>query len=361
MQTLTLNLAEKSYPIYIGNGLLTDKSLLLNFITGSQVMIVTNTTIAPLYLGKVEELFANYEVKTCILADGEQYKTLAQVEVIWQQLLSLKFSRNSTLVALGGGVIGDSAGFAAACYQRGVNFVQIPTTLLSQVDSSVGGKTGVNHPLAKNMIGAFYQPKCVVIDIDTLNTLDNRQYSAGMAEVIKYALLGDIDFLLFLENNISKIMARDKDILAHIIYKSCATKAQIVAQDELEQGTRALLNLGHTFGHAIENSSGYGKYLHGEAIAIGMVMATDLSSRMGFINHSELKRVISILQQVNLPVKIGYKLTLVKFVLAMSVDKKVQDDGVIALILLKALGQAFISKNYDKSLLEGVINDYIKL
>ncbi len=358
MKTLTLNLGEKSYPIIIGSGLLANKNLLGDFIVDSQVMIVTNTTIAALYLDKVLELFANYEVKTCILPDGERYKTLAQVEVIWQQLLSLKFNRSSTLVALGGGVIGDSAGFAAACYQRGVNFLQIPTTLLAQVDSSVGGKTGVNHPLAKNMIGAFYQPKCVIIDTDTLNTLDDRQYSAGMAEIIKYALLGDIDFLASLENNITKIMARDKDILTHIIYKSCEKKAQIVAQDELEKGTRALLNLGHTFGHAIENSLGYGKYLHGEAIAIGMVMASDLSMRMGLLSASDLKRIIAILQKVKLPVAIKHKIPYKKFNSVMSIDKKVKN-GVINLILLKSLGNAFISSNYSGALLKKLISDYM--
>ncbi len=357
MQTLTLNLDEKSYPIIIGNGLLLDKSLLLDFVVGNQVMIVTNDTIAPIYLDKVLDLFADYEVKTCILRDGEQYKTIAEVGKIWQQLLNLKFARNSTLVALGGGVIGDSVGFAASCYQRGVNFVQIPTTLLAQVDSSVGGKTGVNHPLGKNMIGAFYQPKCVIIDIDTLDTLDDRQYSAGMAEVIKYALLGDIDFLLFLEKNITKIMARDKNILTDIIYKSCVKKADIVAKDELEQGTRALLNLGHTFGHAIENSLGYGKYLHGEAIAIGMVMASDLSYQMGLLSANDLQRVITILQKVQLPVAIKHKISLKKFTSVMSLDKKVKN-GVINLVLLKSLGNAFISSSYSSALLDDIVIKY---
>ena len=358
MKTLTLDLGKKSYPIFIGQGLLSQANLLTDFITHQQVMIVSNTTVAPLYLDKVKGLLVDYEVQTCILPDGEQYKTIAQVEKIWQQLLSKQCHRDVTLIALGGGVIGDSAGFSAACYQRGVDFIQIPTTLLSQVDSSVGGKTGVNHPLGKNMIGAFYQPKCVLIDIDTLDTLDNRQYCAGMAEVIKYALLGNIEFLEFLETNIDAIMARDKVLLSKIIYQSCQDKAAIVAQDELEVGRRALLNLGHTFGHAIENSLGYGQYLHGQAIAVGMIMAADLSARLGYLSDKEVSRVRLIIEKAKLPTKINAKISKQNFITAMMVDKKVKQ-GVLALILLKTLGQAFVSSDYDTSILDDLIDDYL--
>jgi len=261
MKTLELDLGSNSYPIYIGQALLAQAELLTNHISGKQIMIVTNTTVAPLYLAKVKSLLAAFNVAEVILPDGEQYKTLDTVNLIFDALLENRFDRSCTLIALGGGVVGDMTGFAAASYQRGVNFIQIPTTLLSQVDSSVGGKTGVNHPLGKNMIGAFHQPKCVVIDVDTLDTLDDRQYSAGMAEVIKYGLLGNASFLEFLQANISTLMSRDKDLIIQAVYQSCTDKADIVAQDELESGKRALLNLGHTFGHAIENTLGYGVFL----------------------------------------------------------------------------------------------------
>lgn len=246
MRTLKLDLGKKSYPIYIGQGLLSQPKLLTEHISGKQVMIVTNTTVAPLYLAQVKSLLGDYQISTVILPDGEQYKTLDTVNLIFSALLEARFDRSCTLVALGGGVVGDMTGFAAASYQRGVSFIQIPTTLLSQVDSSVGGKTGVNHVLGKNMIGAFHQPKCVVIDVDTLDTLEDREYSAGMAEVIKYGLLGNVDFLHYLKNNIESLMARDKSLIIEAVYQSCEDKANIVAQDELESGKRALLNLGHT-------------------------------------------------------------------------------------------------------------------
>lgn len=365
MKTLTLDLStqnpvDKSYPIFIGQGLLEQKqaNLLTDYITNKQVMVVSDTTVAPLYLDKVMSLLEDYQVQTCILPDGEQYKILSEVEKIWQQLLSSAFNRGVTLIALGGGVIGDNTGFGAACYQRGVNFIQIPTTLLSQVDSSVGGKTGVNHPLGKNMIGAFWQPQCVLIDLDTLDTLDDRQFSAGLAEVIKYGLLGNLNFLEFLEANIKAIMARDKVLLGEIIYQSCQDKANIVAQDELESGCRALLNFGHTFGHAIENSLGYGQYLHGEAVAIGMMMAADFSARLGLISVQAVQRVEKILQKANLPTKINTKIEKLDFINAMKVDKKAKD-GVVPLILLAQLGEAIIEDKYDINLLEQVIEDYL--
>ena len=357
MRTLELDLGDKSYPIYIGQDLLSKAELITPYIHGKQVMIVTNTTVAPLYLEQVKSLLGDYQLAEVILPDGEEFKTLDTVNQIFTALLEAKFDRSCTLVALGGGVVGDMTGFAAASYQRGVNFVQIPTTLLSQVDSSVGGKTGVNHALGKNMIGAFHQPKCVLIDMDTLDTLDDRQYSAGMAEVIKYGLLGNVEFLAFLQANIEALMARDKSLMIDAVYTSCEDKARIVAQDELEAGKRALLNLGHTFGHAIENTLGYGVYLHGEAVSVGMLMAAELSQLEGYLDKAEVAEVATLLEKANLPISINGKMAHSDFVSAMSVDKKVID-GNIRLILLKALGDAFISDNYDATLLDQVIGDF---
>jgi 3-dehydroquinate synthase len=282
---------------------------------------------------------------------------LDTVSLIFDALLSQRFERSCTLIALGGGVVGDMTGFAASSYQRGVNFIQIPTTLLSQVDSSVGGKTGVNHPLGKNMIGAFHQPKCVLIDVDTLDTLDARQYSAGMAEVIKYGLLGNVDFLDFLRANIDKLMARDKDLIVQIVYQSCLDKANIVAQDELELGTRALLNLGHTFGHAIENTLGYGVFLHGEAIAVGMLMAAELSQLIGDLSAQEVVQIKDLLEKSNLPVSVNGKIKALEFLSAMSIDKKVID-GNIRLILMKKLGKAYISDDYQPQQLKQIVGDF---
>ncbi len=358
MKTLNLDLDEKSYPIYIGQNLLNQKELLANHIFGKQVMIVTNTTVAPLYLAKVKALLSSFTVAEVILPDGEAYKTLDTLNTIFTALLEVRFDRSSTLIALGGGVIGDMTGFAAASYQRGVDFIQIPTTLLSQVDSSVGGKTGVNHALGKNMIGSFYQPKCVVIDVNTLDTLDNQQYSAGLAEVIKYGLLGNADFLTYLQNKVDGLMARDKGLIIEAVYQSCFDKADIVAQDELEAGKRALLNLGHTFGHAIENTLGYGVYLHGEAISVGMLMAAKLSALEGFITDKEVQQVEYLLQKVNLPITISSKIDYQDFMAAMSVDKKAID-GEIRLVLMKKIGQAFISNDYQQHNLEQTIKDFL--
>ena len=357
MKTLNLDLGSYSYPIYIGQGLLNQAELLANHITGKQVMIVTNTTVAPLYLDKVKSLLGSYKVANVILPDGEQYKTLDTVNLIFDELLENRFDRSCTLIALGGGVVGDMTGFAAASYQRGVNFIQIPTTLLSQVDSSVGGKTGVNHPLGKNMIGAFHQPKSVVIDVDTLDTLDDRQYSAGMAEVIKYGLLGNVNFLDFLQTNIDNLIARNKELIVQAVYQSCVDKADIVAQDELEAGKRALLNLGHTFGHAIENTLGYGVFLHGEAISVGMLMAAELSKLVGDLDEKDVTQVKDLLEKSNLPVSVNGKINALEFLSAMSVDKKVID-GNIRLILMRKLGESYISDSYQKELLEQVIGDF---
>lgn len=291
MQTLHVELGERRYPIFIGSQL-DPKQLLEPYIHGQQVMIVSNETVAPLYLSHYQEALKSLgkTVATCILPDGEKYKDIQHLNLIFDALLETGFNRDCTVLALGGGVIGDMAGFASACFQRGVYFVQVPTTLLSQVDSSVGGKTGINHPLGKNMLGAFQQPQVVLADMAQLNTLPDRELSAGLSEVIKYALLGDADFLVWLEQNMDGLIGRDADLLAEAVYRSCTHKARIVANDEKEQGERALLNLGHTFGHAIESYLGYGTWLHGEAVATGMVMAADLSHRLGWISNDDVER-----------------------------------------------------------------------
>ncbi len=291
MQTLHVELGERRYPIFIGSQL-DPKQLLEPYIHGQQVMIVSNETVAPLYLSHYQEALKSLgkTVATCILPDGEKYKDIQHLNLIFDALLEAGFNRDCTVLALGGGVIGDMAGFASACFQRGVYFIQVPTTLLSQVDSSVGGKTGINHPLGKNMLGAFQQPQVVLADMAQLDTLPDRELSAGLSEVIKYALLGDADFLVWLEQNMDGLIGRDAELLAEAVYRSCAHKARIVANDEKEQGERALLNLGHTFGHAIESYLGYGTWLHGEAVATGMVMAADLSQRLGWISNDDVER-----------------------------------------------------------------------
>ncbi len=350
MDTLTVELGERSYPIFIGQGLLGDPQLLTKHVRGRQVMVVTNETIAPLYLDSVRDIFSDFELATVVLPDGEQYKNLDTLNLVFSALLENRFNRGCTLVALGGGVIGDITGFAAASYQRGVAFLQIPTTLLAQVDSSVGGKTGVNHALGKNMIGAFHQPACVLIDTDTLDTLDDRQLAAGLAEVIKYGLIRDAAFFGWLEKNIGLLMARDKKALALAIERSCALKAEIVAADERESGQRALLNLGHTFGHAIETGTGYGNWLHGEAVATGMLMAADLSARHGWLTDEAVGRIEKLLLQAGLPTHPPDEMEPARFMKLMAVDKKVVDDG-IRLILLKAIGDAFLTSDFDADLL----------
>ncbi len=357
MKTLKVELAERSYPIYIGNDLLSQKELLTKHIKRQEVLIVTNETIAPLYLNKVAALLAEFKCESVVLPDGESYKTLEVMNQIFDKLLSQQFSRQVTLIALGGGVIGDMTGFAAACYQRGVPFIQIPTTLLSQVDSSVGGKTAVNHALGKNMIGAFYQPQCVVADTNTLNTLDDRQLASGIAEVIKYGLINDLAFFEWLEKNISALKQREPEALAYAIERSCQDKADIVAKDETEQDVRALLNLGHTFGHAIETGMGYGNWLHGEAIATGMLMAADLSVRLGWMPAEDVSRIRDVFIAAGLPVQSPEEMDCERFLSLMSVDKKVQD-GVIRLVLLKGIGKAVISDDYDVEKLHATLKAF---
>ena len=356
-KTLRVELGERSYPIYIGPGLLADAEIYRRHIHNRQVMIVTNETVAPLYLAQVQGALQSFVVETVVLPDGESYKTLAIWDRIFDKLLSSRFGRQSTIIALGGGVIGDMAGFAAACYQRGVNFVQIPTTLLAQVDSSVGGKTGVNHPAGKNMIGAFYQPKCVIADTDTLNTLDDRQLSAGISEIIKYGLIDDPSFFRWLEANMDALLERDPTALTFAIERSCQDKARVVAADELEAGSRALLNLGHTFGHAIEAGLGYGEWLHGEAVAAGMCMAADLSRRIGWLSAEEQERIVTLIKRARLPHEPPRSITAEQFLDLMAVDKKVMD-GRVRLILMKAVGESVITDEFDSVKLLETLNEY---
>ncbi|AUX88417.1 3-dehydroquinate synthase [Acinetobacter sp. ACNIH1] len=354
MKTLYVELGERRYPIFIGSNL-NPQELLEPYIHGKQVMVVSNETVAPLYLDRYKAALENLgkTVATCILPDGEKYKDIEHLNLIFDALLEAGFNRDCTVLALGGGVIGDMAGFASACFQRGVYFIQVPTTLLSQVDSSVGGKTGINHPLGKNMIGAFQQPQVVLADMSQLSTLPDRELSAGLAEVIKYALLGDEEFLVWLEANMEGLIARDEQLLAEAVYRSCAHKARIVANDEKEQGERALLNLGHTFGHAIESYLGYGEWLHGEAVATGMVMAADLSHRMGWISLEDLERTKKIISRAQLPI-VCPKIPLDDFLTYMAHDKKVLN-GQLRLVLLQQLGKAVITRDFDVELMQQAI------
>jgi 3-dehydroquinate synthase len=355
MKKIIVELGDRSYPIYAGNDLLSKTNLLAENIRSKQLMVVSNTTIAPLYLEKLMQSLQGLaseglEINSVILPDGEQYKTLDAVNDIITALLGKRYSRNCCLLALGGGVVGDITGFAAACYQRGVDYIQLPTTVLAQVDSSVGGKTGVNHAAGKNMIGAFHQPRAVIADTSVLETLDDREVSAGFAEVVKYGLIRDAKFFDWLEDNIEKLLNRDADALAYIIEQSCNNKAEVVAEDEMESGIRAILNLGHTFGHAIETGLGYGKWLHGEAIALGMLMAADLSHRMGWVSEDITDRIEKMLVKLNLPVALPDDLDPEKMRELMSVDKKAKD-GMLFLILLKGIGEAVVTDEFNEDLL----------
>ncbi|MDY0037780.1 MAG: 3-dehydroquinate synthase [Zoogloea oleivorans] len=343
MRTLNVELDERSYPIRIGAGLIADPGLILPYLKTRRVAVVTNDVVGPLYLAPfVAGLQAHgLRVTEIVLPDGEAHKDWATLNLIFDGLLGDRCDRSTTLIALGGGVVGDMTGFAAATYQRGVPFIQVPTTLLSQVDSSVGGKTAINHPLGKNMIGAFYQPRLVLADIGVLGTLPDRELKAGLAEVIKYGLIRDLPFLEWLETNIERLLARDPDALTEAVERSCRNKAEVVAADETEQGERATLNLGHTFGHAIETGLGYGEWLHGEAVAAGAVMAADLSRRLGWLSDADVARVRSIHERAGLPVK-GAALGAERYLELMAHDKKVSD-GTLRLVLLKQIGQAVIS------------------
>jgi len=354
---LNVDLGDRSYPIYIGVDLLERTDIYKSYIASKQVLVVSNVTVAPLYLDKVLSGLADFQVETVILPDGEEYKSINTLDDIFTTLLEKRFDRGCTLVALGGGVVGDMTGFAAACYQRGVDFVQVPTTLLAQVDSSVGGKTGVNHALGKNMIGAFHQPQCVIIDTGTLQTLEDRQLSAGIAEVIKYGLINDLEFFEWLEANMDSLMARDPRALSYAIERSCFDKAEVVAADERESGMRALLNLGHTFGHAIETGMGYGQWLHGEGVGAGMCMAAALSKKLGWMDQAEADRVTALIRRANLPVSPPEELSVSQFLDLMSVDKKVKD-GQLRLVLMKGIGKALVTSEFDSKALEELLNEY---
>ncbi len=355
MQTLTVKLPAESYPILIGQGLLSQLSSFAPYIHSEQVLLVSNETVAPLYLEPLKKTLSDYELDTLILPDGEAYKNLTTLNQIFDTLLAKNHHRDTTLIALGGGVIGDMTGFAAACYQRGVNFIQVPTTLLAQVDASVGGKTAVNHPLGKNMIGAFYQPQVVVIDTEVLTTLPARELKAGLAEVIKTALIADADFFVWLEENINKLRDGDQKALSHAIARCCAIKADIVAQDEKEAGVRALLNLGHTFGHAIETIQEYKQWLHGEAVAAGLVLAADLSMRVAGLPDTDKQRIEALIKRADLPIAIPQDISSEQLVAAMQRDKKVQG-GKLRLILLKAIGKAYIEENTKQETLLSMLD-----
>ncbi len=348
MQTLKVSLGERAYHIHLGEDFLSDLSPFVAHFANAKVAILSNATIAPLYLAQLKKSLLNIGITSfdIILPDGEAYKNWQNLNLIFDALLKNHCERKTPLIALGGGVIGDMGGFAAACYQRGMPFVQIPTTLLAQVDSSVGGKTAINHPLGKNMIGAFYQPSLVLIDIKTLQTLPLREFNSGLAEVIKYGLIGDLPFFNWLNENMEKLMARDKNALQHAIYQSCAHKARVVAADEKETGERALLNFGHTFGHAIETGFGYGKFLHGEAVAIGAMMAAELSCALGLLQKEDVQKIEDLFTRAQLPVFAPYKdnFSVEDFVNLMAHDKKVEE-GKLRLILLQKIGQAFIQKD----------------
>ncbi len=349
-------LAERSYPILIGPGVLTDAALLDRHIHARDVLIVSNVTVAPLYLQALRAALGDRRLESVVLPDGEQYKTLDSIATIIDALIDKRLNRDAAVIALGGGVIGDMAGFAAACYQRGIDYIQAPTTLLAQVDSSVGGKTAVNHPKAKNMIGAFHQPRCVLADTDTLRTLADREYRAGIAEVVKYGLILDRAFLDWLEQHAAELLARDSAAVIYAVKRSCEIKAQVVSADEREQGVRALLNLGHTFGHAIETATGYGAWLHGEAVAAGFVMALDLSQRLGWIDEADRERVLTLLRRFELPTEPpligaarGREL--------MGMDKKVSR-GALRLVLLRALGRAEVVSDCPADALQETLRAY---
>jgi 3-dehydroquinate synthase len=344
MEQLRIELGERSYPILIGPGLLDDAAAVDEAVTARDVLVVSNTTVAPLYLARLERSLAGRRVASVVLPDGERHKTLGTVARVLDALVESRMNRDACVAALGGGVVGDIAGFAAACYQRGIDCVQVPTTLLAQVDSSVGGKTGVNHPGGKNLIGAFHQPRAVVSDTGTLATLPPRELRAGLAEVIKYGLVADLRFLGWLEENLDALLALEPGALGHAIRRSCELKAGIVAEDEREHGRRTLLNLGHTFGHAIEAAAGYGEWLHGEAVGLGLLMAADLSRRLGWLEGTDVERVRALLARAGLPLA-APPIGAARALELMGMDKKVLA-GRIRLVLMRRLGDGVVSGDY---------------
>jgi 3-dehydroquinate synthase len=361
MKTITVNLtpalSERSYPIHIGSGLLRQPEFILRHLPQQRVAIISNETVAPIYLERLRSTLESKGVASfpIILPDGEEYKNWQTLNLIFDALLANRCERYTAIVALGGGVVGDLAGFAAATYLRGVPFIQVPTTLLAQVDSSVGGKTGINHPLGKNMIGAFYQPRIVLADIETLDTLPDRELRAGIAEIIKYGLIRDLSFLEWIERNIPGMLARDAAILTEAIERSCANKADVVAADERESGGRALLNLGHTFGHAVENAMGYGVWLHGEAVAAGTMLAAHLSHRLGMIGSADVKRIRELYVQAGLPVA-APSLGAETYLSLMGLDKKVEG-GRLRFVLLARIGEAVVKADVPNDMLIHTLNE----
>ncbi|MCE5181701.1 MAG: 3-dehydroquinate synthase [Betaproteobacteria bacterium] len=357
MQTLNVDLNERAYPIHIGKGLLHRAELILPHLAQKQVAIVTNTTVAPLYLDTLSNALTaeGINIVPIILPDGEAYKNSDTLNQIYGALLTHRCERKTTLIALGGGVIGDLTGFAAATYLRGVPFIQVPTTLLAQVDSSVGGKTGINHPLGKNMVGAFYQPKLVLADTATLDTLADRELSAGLAEVIKYGLIRDLPFFEWLERNMAKLRVRDQEAVAYAIKRSCESKAEVVIADERESGVRALLNLGHTFGHAIEAGMGYGNWLHGEGVAAGTMLAAKLSQHLGWLNEQDVARIRALFVSAGLPVD-APDLGVDTYLDLMAIDKKVEG-GRMRFVLLKAIGSAVVTADVAESALRDTLSE----
>jgi len=353
MKILNVELGDRSYPIYIGSDLLKDKKIITRYIKTKTICIVSNTTVSKLYLENIKNLLDDYQIVEAIIDDGEEFKNHDSLNHIYTKLLENQCNRDTTILALGGGVVGDIGGYAAASFLRGIPFIQIPTTLLAQVDSSVGGKTGINHLLGKNMIGAFYQPQAVVIDLNVLKTLDNRQISAGLAEVIKYGLIWDKNFFEYLEQNIDNLKQLNFKHLEHVIYRSCEIKAKVVSEDEKESGIRAILNLGHTFGHAIENCLGYGEWLHGEAVGCGMVLAAKMSLAQGWLSEAEFSRIKELISQANLPIEkpnIDYE----DFIGAMKLDKK-NKDREIYLVLQEGIGKAIVTNKYSSNTLDEII------
>ena len=355
MSTLSVELGERSYPITIQANLFSRPDLLTSILPSDKVVIVTNNVVGPLYTDKLLNCLTGKDVTVIEIEDGEHNKTLQTYEMVISRLLEMHAGRDTTLIALGGGVVGDLSGFVAACYQRGIPFIQVPTTLLSQVDSSVGGKTAVNHPLGKNMIGAFYQPKAVLIDTDTLATLPAREFSAGMAEVIKYGIIYDAAFFEWLEANIDALKSKNQEALEKAIYRCCEIKAEIVAQDEKESGIRALLNLGHTFGHAIEAEMGYGTWLHGEAVATGIVLASLTAQQKGWLSASEVRRIKSLLAAFDLPLAVPKEMHTADFMRHMAHDKKVKA-GKIRFIIPKNIGHAVVTDEVDEALVDTVVS-----
>ncbi len=355
MHSLTVDLDHRSYPIHIGTNLLERADLLLPALEQKKTAIVTNTTVAPLYLDRLRKALEGEGIESIpvILPDGEQFKNWETLNLIYDALLGNRCERSSTIIALGGGVIGDISGFAAATYQRGVPFIQIPTTLLAQVDSSVGGKTAINHPLGKNMIGAFHQPKLVLADIDTLNTLPERELKAGIAEIIKYGLIRDLPFFEWLEKNMEGLLGRNSEMLSYAIARSCENKALVVARDERESGERALLNLGHTFGHAIENGMGYGNWLHGEAVAAGTVLAAKLSLGLGMLNAAGLERITQLFKRAGLPT-VAPDIGVERYLQLMELDKKVEG-GKMRFVVLEKIGQACVKSDISLKTLSRIL------